>query len=365
MKKSLLSITAIATVASIAFTSCKKSDDNSAPSYSVPATYNFSNVNYNDQKMLLAMVAQIEAEMKKGTTSGVVVDAQKIKEMFANTGNHFVDSAYQLNASGLQIKSKCQTAAQTDIQNYMDSLGVASQSTVAGSNGVAGVVVGSDPSKKYLLNANGFNYAQLFTKSVMGGMIAYQIVTTVSDASQSLDNNTAVAGQGTAMEHAWDQAFGYWNVPVDFPATKTGLKYWASYSNQIDSGIHCNAALMTAFLTGRAAISNKDMNTKQAQANAIIALFEKMTAAAAIHELHEAKQILSDNGKRNTNLSECMGFILSMRYNPKRVIITDAQINQILALFGDNLYNMPVANIDTIINTISSIYGFDAVKDII
>lgn len=365
MKKSLCTIAGLALMAA-SFTSCKKDDSEGTktPTYTIPATYNFSNVDYSDQTTRFSMSAEIEAEMKKGL-SGTVVSAQKLKDMLENVNSPFTAAAN--NSSSLNLKTWFPAQALTDIESYMDSVEVASNSTQPAANGVAGVGASNvDPSKKYLLSANGVNYAQMYSKTLMG-VIAYQIINNMfSDAymGSGVDNNTVVNGKGTAMEHNWDLAFGMWMVPVDFPANKTGVKYWGSYSSQVDSGIHCNNTLMTAYLTGRAAISNKDIATRDAQITIICKTYEKMQAAAAIHEMNEVKLALTDNFKRSSILTESMALVKSMRYNPKRTI-TDVQITQILGYFGNNLYDMQVADINNVINTISSIYGWDAVKDII
>jgi hypothetical protein len=349
---------------SLIVSSCKKDNDapaTQAPAYTVPTTYNFSNVDYSGSRTRLGMVAEIETEMNKGQTAGTVVDARKLKNMFANTGSPFTNAAY--NTSGLQIKDQCFPASQADVEAFMDSFARASTSTVPASDGVAGVGTSTDGTKHSLLSANGFNYRQVFSKSIMVALITYQIDAAMQQViNNSVDNNIVVPGSGTAMEHLWDQAFGYWDVPVDFPTNKTGVKYFGNYSSQVDSGLHCNATLMNAFLKGRAAISNKDMATASAQATIIMNTFDQMIAGAAIHELHETKGHFTDDASRNGTVSESWGFVNAMKYNPKRKI-TDGQINTLLALYGKDLYNNSLADIDNIINQISSIYGFDSFKD--
>jgi len=60
-----------------------------------------------------------------------------------------------------------------------------------------------------------------------------------------------------------------------------------------------------------------------------------MTTLANV-AVNEIKEALTDNVKRNSALSECYGFVNSLKYNPARKI-TDAQINTILALFPKKL----------------------------
>jgi hypothetical protein len=361
MKKSF---TALSLIAAVLFgaTSCKKSNTDTAPTYTIPTTYNFANANFADATTRLGEITEMTTLMKNATTG--VLSATALKNMFSNTGSPFATAAY--NTSGIQIKDQCAALFQTDALSFIDSLVKVSTSTTVASRGVAGVGSSSaTPTSKYALTATGVNYAQVFTKSIMTGLVTYQIVTIMNNmAKLSYDNTTNVNGE-TAMEHAWDMAFGYWGVPIDFPTNKTGVKLWGSYTTQVDSGYKANKILMNAFLTGRAAISNKDNATIVAQANIITAAMEKLSSAAALQEVNEIKASISDNIARNSRLSECYGFIYSIKYNPYKTALTDAQINTILALFPKNYYDLTSTDVTNIQAAIATPYGFVSVQDIL
>jgi len=364
MRKSFIALSVISAALLLA-TSCKKSSTKTdpAPTYTVPTTYNFTNVNYSDATTRLSMANEMAVLMASATIGPV--DGQRLLNMFTNTNSPFASSTS--NTSGLQLKDQCFTQLQTDIPNFIDSIVMVSNSTQPASRGVAGIGASSvTPTSKYPQTATGVNYAQVFKKSIMGGLICYEIVNNymVNGISSSVDNSTVVAGSGTAMEHNWDLAFGYWGVPINFPTVKTGVLFWGSYTSQIDSGYHANMILMNSFLKGRAAISNKDVATTKAQATIIMQTFERATGAAALQEINEIKEALTDNVKRNSALSECYGFVNSLKYNPARKI-TDAQINAILALFPKNFWDLTTTDIDNIQNAIATQYDFQDVKDIL
>jgi hypothetical protein len=346
--------------------SCKKEETplpmpDPKPTYTVPTTYNFSNVNYTGQTQRLAMLDVLSSYMKSGNTSGIVLDAQKMKDIYSNTGNPFSDAS--LNTSGKQLKNKTYSADQTLFEAYFDSLAQASQSTTVGSNGVAGVVSGSsDPSKKYLFDKNGIEYNQLITKGLMGAAFYYQAVSAYLENIVTADNNTVITGEGTKMEHNWDEAFGYLGVPIDFPSNITGIKYWGSYSNQRNAVLSSNSVIMNAFLKGRAAISNKDNTARDEARTTIRDTWEKICVGSAIHYINAAKTHLTDDALRNHELSECLGFVMSLKYSNVRKI-TDAQIAQVQAFIGNNLYNVTTANLDNAKNLLVAIYGMDNIKD--
>jgi hypothetical protein len=362
--KKYFTVLSIVSAGLLIITSCKKTHNvDIAPNYTVPTTYNFTNANYSDATTRLGMATEMANLMNTATTG--VVDGQRLLNMFTNTNSPFATAAY--NTSGIQIKDQCFAQLQTDIPNFIDSIVMVSKSTQPASRGVAGIGASSvTPATKYPQTATGINYVQVFKKSIMGGLVCYEIVNNymVNGIASSVDNTTVVPGSGTAMEHNWDLAFGYWGVPINFPTNKTGAVYWGSYTTQIDSGYHANMILMDAFLKGRAAISNKDMAGTKAQATIIMQTFERATGAAALQEINEIKEALTDNVKRNSALSECYGFVNSLKYNPARKI-TDAQINAILALFPKNFWDLTPADIDNIQNAIATQYNFQDVKDIL
>jgi hypothetical protein len=378
MKKTILALSTL-TAAFMMMTSCSKDKTSDTPSYSVPTTYNFTNVNDSNQIMLLTMADQIVAKINTAnSTPNTPVSAQALKDMMTNTNAPFNDSVLNLNGSGLKLADYCPAAMLSDLYGYFDSIEVYSNSSATAASGVAGVGASSvTASKKYLLSPNGLFYSQI-VKKLFNGLCAYQIANVYlkDSVSNTIDNNTVIAGRGTAMEHNWDQAFGFFGVPINFPATTTGLKYFGSYCNQVNAGMNSNTIIMNAFLTGRAAISGKDMATKDAQATLLISTFDKLDAACIVQEMHETNTNIEagDAVAAYGTLSESIGFMRNLKYNTSGTrVITDAQIQQLLSLVDSsnpdnpNLYNfvnssLSIAQMEAktaaIASFIGQIYGF-------
>jgi hypothetical protein len=359
--------------------SCKK-DNNTAPAhtnYPVPGTYTFTNVNYNNQLMLLAMADQIVAKINTANTiPNTVISDQTLTSMFNNTGGYFNDSTLQLNASTLKLSDYVPATIAADILNYFDSISVYSQSSAAASPGTPGVSPSSaTPTKKYLLSPNGVFYSQVVKKAIMG-VCAYQVSNVYLADSISSTTDT------TTLERYWDAAFGFFGVPVNFPSVTTGLRYFGSYSNQVNAGLDCNASIMNAFLKGRAAIANNDLTTMKAQAAILISAFDSLDAAAIVQEMHETNANIEtgDAVAAYGTVSESLGFVRNLAYNtnPKR-LISNAQITQLLTLYDStnpnspNLYNfvgvnagLTTAQIEAKTNAITlligQIYGFSAAE---
>lgn len=277
--------------------------------------------------------------------------------MLTNTGSPFGNPMY--DTLSYQIQSNSIQISHQQTLGYLDSLILVSNSNATASNGVAGLGTTLN-ARRLLLTGNGINYAQIFNKTLMGDLVAYQITKRVAD--NSLDNTTKITGTNyTAMEHNWDLAFGYWSVPDSFPQVLTPVKFWGSYSNQVNGGLGCNAIVMNAFLKGRAAISNNDMQTKNEQAAIIIAMFDKMTAAAVIRELKECDLDIANNDMVQlvNHLSEAQAFVMSMKNNKNAGRkITDAQIETLLGLFPQNLWNTTLTDLSSIKAYVANVYGF-------
>ncbi len=371
MKNQIL-LSAIALI--ITFASCKKKetiepDTTSTPStpaatYTVPTSYNFTNVNYSGQTTRLDMLAEIKTYMNTGNTSLTVLSASKLKDMYQNVGNQFTNAA--LNTSGKNIKSKVLLSDQTLYETYMDNIAAASTSTLAGSNGVAGVIVSSTSStKKYLFDANGVEWTQVIEKGLMGSFAYYQTTAVYLDDSKignSIDNTTIIAGEGTAMEHHWDEGFGYFGAPLTAPTSTAGIRFWAKYANDRNAILSTYTDLSNAFIKGRAAITAKDFAQRDAQVILVRDLWEKAIASTIVSYVNSTKLVLSDDAIRNHNCSEIKGFILNLKCNPTKKI-TSAQITQLETSLGTNFYNITTTDLDNIKNTLSTIYNLDSVKN--
>lgn len=345
--------------------SCKKEPDPvTPPTPTAPTTYNFTNVNYSGQTTRMGMLTEMTTLMKTGNTSGTIVDANTLKNMFRNSGNPFANSDY--NTSGKKLINKCFVLDTSYFLAYMDSIETCSNSLVPGSNGVAGVVVSTtDNTKKYLFNERGVEITQIIEKGLMGAVFYYQAMDYYLSDSQigaTVDNTTVVAGEGTAMEHHWDEAFGYFGAPIDFPTVTSTAIYWAKYSNTVSTSINSNSTIMNAFLQGRFSISNDNMSDKFVQRDIIRSAWEKVCAASVIHYYNEALADFSDDALRNHTLSEALAFLRNLKYSPVK-IITNQQITDIEAMIGNNFYNVTVGGINNAKDALSTIYNLDSVKD--
>jgi hypothetical protein len=374
MKFSLNTILATTAALALGFSSCQPEE---AISYTVPETYNFENVSYSGQTNRLDMMAEITTYIKTAHVANApALDAAKIKDMYGdNTGNHFSTTA--LNTSTKQLKSKTVVTEQSNFEAYMDAVAVASQSTgTTASNGQAGIAANNAGTSFYLLNENGVEFAQVIEKGLMGACFYYQGTAVYMGAGKmdvnSVDNTLVTDGEGTEMEHHWDEAFGYFGINKDFPTNTTDIRFWGKYIDKHEAVYPLNKIVMDAFLKGRAAISAKDIETRDEQIEILRKNWELVVTATSIYYLNLIKDNLAtDPAAAYHGLSEVYGFISSLKHGTGASGITTAQVNTILTdLFGSsdalqaNTYNVTVAKVEATKTALVAIFtDLAAVKD--
>lgn len=342
-----------------------KKDDGSctyATTYPVPATYVFtknnqSTVDYSGQTARINQLIEMMTYIEGGEDA--VIDAQAIKDMFANTGGN--GNGHFSFTSTKQLKDKCFALDTAMLATLFDSVAAHSvHFASSATNGQAGTLTSG--SSKYLFGANGVQYAEVIEKSVMGAVFMYQALNVYfGDDKMNVDNTTAVDPSNglyyTQLEHHWDEAFGYFGVPVDFPTTPA-TEFWGKYCNSQNTNLSSNAVMMDNFLKGRAAITANVLSDRNTAIANIRDMWERIAANQAMTYLTNAMNYFgNDQAKYLHNLSEAYGFVYTLRFAPVATRkMTAEEVNSTLALFGNNFWNLTVQDLQTIKSTLDAKY---------
>lgn len=345
------------------YSSKAKKDDGSCTydfTYTVPTTYAFTNasgqstVNYAGQTDRINQLIEMIGYTDLGTTQAI--SAQVLKDMFANVGGNGNGSFSFMSTKNL--KDKCFSLDTAMIATYFTDIATASNSYMnTASNGQAGTLTSG--ASTYLIDANGFDKSEIIEKSIMGAVFKYQALNVyLGSANMNVDNTTPVSGQTyTSMEHHWDECFGYFSVPTNFP-TAPALAFWGKYCNSQNTALNSNQVMMSNFLKGRAAISNNVMADRDAAIVAIREMWEKIAAYQAMKYLDQAvTNYGTDQAKYLHVLSEAYGFIYSLRFAPtetRKMSVTE--VDNLLADFNGNLWSLTLNDINAIKATIDANY---------
>lgn len=305
------------------FSSCNTDKDDDLD---IPSTYEFTRdgnttVSHAGQTQRLDMMELLSTYMKTSNTVGsAALDANQLKNMFRNEGDPFNGQTYTKN-----LKSKCFSGDTTMFLDFMDALATSSAATGTASNGTAGVLTtgSSDPNVGYRVDTNGVELTQVIEKGLMGGVFFYQAMEVYlsSERMGTVGNSDVVAGENyTNMEHYFDEAFGYFGVPTDFPsvATLDDARFWGKYCNKRNDGLYpgINDEMSLAFRTARAAIVSKDYDARDAAIQTIQQKWSIIIAASAVDYLNQAHSSAGiDEYKRHHVMSEAVGFMLALKYH--------------------------------------------------
>ena len=343
-----------------------KKDDGScsyeAP-YIIPTTYSFTDasgnntVNYSGQTERLNQLREMVVLMKSATSA--VVYPEDLKAMFSNEGGN--GNGNFSFTSTKQLKDKCFAVDQALFETWMDKLALASVSFGSqAADGQAGIL--TTGTSTYLFDENGKEYLQLIEKGLMGAVFMNQALNLYfSTSKMDVDNTTPIdVANGlyyTAMEHHFDEAFGYFGVGIDFPTTIPN-DFWGKYCNNQNATLNSNADMMSNFRKGRSAISNNYLTDRDKAIKAISKEWEEISAFQAKKYLQDAISFFgNDDAKYLHALSEAYALSWNLRYAPEATRrLTPTSHTSLLNIYKSNFWEMTVADLNAIIAELDEKY---------
>lgn len=342
----------------ITFSSCSKNEDDivNTDQELTSFDYNFSNASYTGQLERITLLEELSAKAKGASTEKTIVTAADLQTLFSKT-----------TEGGKQLENKTDVEAATKIKTWFDDLETASKSEVSAEDGKAGRLSKSETTA-YLYTSTGLEPAQLIEKGIMGACFYFQatgIDGYLSSTNQGegllVDNTNNVDGKDyTALQHHWDEAFGYFGAPTTFTnLTTDGAKFHAKYSLKGESaGLNITNDIMKAFYLGRKAINENNLDEAKKQAAIVKEKWELAIVGSAIHYLNSGKTNFTSNVNRLHLLSEARAFIWSLNFNDDKKI-SSTQINEVLNLLGENFWTVTKTDIENTSKKLAEYYGIN------
>ena len=344
----------------ISFTSCT---DDGRPVLSVPTNYDGTTFTSNvaTQNALINQLTALTDEAKKGRSASNTVSRSALETIF-NTGTPAL--AGEITP---YFKSRLEGNG-----NWFDELAKASGKTwtpQAPQIGAEGGAYGG-----YLFDENGLEIEQLVEKGQFNATL-YQHATKLLSGPQSLqtvDQLLAIYGATPNFANS-----GSNNVPATV-RDRAMANYGARRDKNDGFGLY--AQMKKAFITLQAAVkAGRQYQEEQNEAlSDIQELWEKINAATIINYCHSPISALSSTNPTEAQvgaalhaIAEGIGFMHGLRtVDQKFKKITDAQIDEILALFNapvtgaPNVYRFATSpaselpKLQQIISRLKAIYGF-------
>ena len=253
---------------------------------------------------------------------------------------------------------------------------------------------------------DGVDMSQMVNKVLIGAVPYYQATGVYLNTLLERDNSEARNGTDpyTAMEHAWDEAFGYFGAARDY-ARYTDVQLAGSvddftfdsngdgsidFKSEYNFGLSRNAAkrdkggsgvdftqdIFNAFLAGRTAITNQGSVAEiSAHRQTAAEGMEKVIAATVVHYINDTLSDMSQLGTAeenranlNKHWAEMKGYTVALQYNPFR-LISDGQLAELHGIMGEapvyeepgsNGYKTQVANYERAKVVLQTAYGFSS-----
>lgn len=387
--------------------SCDSDNDDVSPTIQAPATYNFerngqSTVSFSGQTTRIQMGEELIRKMKDfSALESQLVEMYRNETLTGGDANPF--ESQELNEAGKSIKSKVASSADFFAANASEGSLIKNEfetwisaqvnevfpneNTIA-TPGFAGQI--ADGSSTRYVNSQGLEYNQMVNKSLIGGLMLDQIVNnylSVSklDEGNNRDNNsneTLAEGQSyTAMEHFWDEAFGYvygnaTDASIALTTTGSDDSFLNEYIGRVESDTDFAGVaqeIYDAFKLGRAAIVVKDYTTRDQQAEILQEKLSEIIGIRAVYYLQQGKNALPDDrsntalyGSAFHDLSEGYGFIYSLRFTRQpgtnQPYFTKSEVDGFISqLLGDGphgLWDVETATLDDLSEKIAAKFNF-------
>lgn len=327
-------------------------DSNDDPVIDEPALYEFtrngsSTVSFPGQTTRIQMGEELISSMMdfEGATEPLLLEMYRNQEPGGGDVDPF--TSQQLNQATKSIKEKVAASEDYFAANATVSVQIKNEFETWMSKQVTEVFPNrntlaaagqpgqiADGSSVRYVNSQGLEYNQLVNKSLIGALMADQMLNnylsrSVLDAGTNReDNDSGVLVDGTnytTMEHKWDEAYGYLFGTSSDPANPLASlgedSFLNKYLGRVENTEEFEGVaeeIFNAFKRGRAAIVAGDYDVRDEQAEFIRRRVSEIIGIRSVYYLESAKTILQssspDYGAIFHDLSEAYGFIYSLQF---------------------------------------------------
>ena len=368
------------------FVGCSSDDDNDDDGQTLidtPTSYSFasrfnegeSSVSYSGQVVRNLLINDIKIQMSTDAGSG---NPATLVSMMAN------DNADQAILSSAGSMTTVQTKYHDISTSHLnDRLTAVESYTIPGYDANAGTLVNGwvqELAASGKTRATGLRLDQI-TQKTLWGAVSYWQGTSKYMSKIPTDDNTAASGDGaayTAMEHHWDESFGYFGAALDYntgytdDSRKNGpnvdsngdgsIDFKSEYNvgwaitaakrdlcSACDTDLDFTKTIFDAYLEGRTLITNQaDLADILVQRDIVMNTWEKVVAAVSIHYVNDvADDIAGLITAADTSIApgsdatadyenhwgEMRGYANGLLYNDFKAI-TDANLLRILTVMG-------------------------------
>ncbi|PWJ39378.1 DUF4856 domain-containing protein [Sediminitomix flava] len=325
---------------SMSLFSCEESS-NDDPTMELPTSYNFENVSYSGQTNRIMLLSDLEAKMKSANDGETVVTADELTAIYENTAGNYDETKQLAN----KTYSGEDRNAQAEMYEYFASLEAISGNS---ENLIGG----------RLFDENGVEPTQMVAKGLMGAVLYWQATSVYfGEDKMNVDNEEVTEGKGTAMQHHWDEAFGYFGATTDYLTSGETQYYWASYAAKRAEVLDLRETIFNAFIKGRDAIDRKDYDARDEAIVEVQNAWEKLVAANVVHYINSSLANMADAGEYYHAWSEAKAFAGCLYFNANKTI-SNEEFAQLETLLGENPMVATKSDLEAASLLLQEVFGF-------
>ncbi|HEX8545497.1 MAG TPA: DUF4856 domain-containing protein [Cytophagaceae bacterium] len=333
------------------------------PTIGVLTVYNFNNVNYSAQKVRSRLLDTLILLARKPDKVDKAAHLAVLTSIFSNTKGQYT--------SKVSLEQVTRPEDKTPILTWFDSLASRKQNFEGNS---------------VFINHDGSYLPELIEKKMLGSIFYDQAVNTHLRQFQTKDNIVVKKDSGTAMEHSWDEAFGYFGGSVSQGyytkdsaiLSKKGIDVFTfmTLAAKLDTdylkftSIPTNFTLdfYQGFINGRDAISRNDVYAALLEKDRIIENWDRLITASAVSDLEDLRGCFSLVDPYEVGICKSkkwtavVGTLDILQYNPSNRLGLLSQpasaYSKTLEYLGNNSFSTNLEGIEEAKKILKSTYGF-------
>lgn len=354
--------------------SCSEDTVEPNPVENPQTKYEYTPMAYSGQTVRLLLTEELMKKINALDDAGAVaITKADLEAIFDNTNALFTEISTNKKLSD-KISSLVTPNMVQQFRDWFDS--IATRSTMH-----AGSV-------DAFTTSDGLYLPEMVEKTLMGAMMYHQAINYLTVSVPTADNQTIVEGEGTKMQHNWDEAFGYFGASRNYlelpyyaqrrtssdvngdgtidPKSDRNF-YVARYTATADSQYttyttattspKLGNAIMENFIAGRKAINDKNTAGLAAITAKILGAWDKMIAANAVRYSGVIKTRIASSANYNKEWAELKGFIdMTQYYNQN--LLGVGKYAEVKALIGNKPSDVTTEKLDQIAQIVKTAYSF-------
>ena len=353
------------------------------PELQVPDTYVFFrdggvSVKFPDQTEQLNMLEELSDHMAETRRINGDIEGDRLTAMFRNGIGADFQQTYAKS-----LLSKTFPADVEMFQNWMDDMGTASQLQREAKEGQSGFLsetfgtgtIANSSHRGYLVNELGIEYQQIIEIGLMGAILynqAMEVQLTKANMNNADNESKVDVFFYTEMEHAFDGAFGYFGLPLDYPQQGELARFWGGMLDTLNTGpgsgrfnfTGISERVMDAFLRGRTALTAQQYDIRDTDIRIIAETWATVIGGTAVDQLERSKSSYSSQPYlKHHDLSGAIACMMALKYHTGQnsfaaPLVDYAKIEDALEIVGleTNLWQVSDAELEQAIQLILSAF---------